>query len=39
MLIEVRLAKIQKIVNEKKSISMELLAEQVSVSKVTIQQD
>ncbi|MGC3054090.1 DeoR family transcriptional regulator, partial [Enterococcus faecalis] len=36
MLIEERLAKFQKIVNEQKSISMEALAEQVSVSKDTI---
>ena len=39
MLIEERLAKIQKIVNEQKSISMEALAEQVSVSKDTIRRD
>lgn len=39
MLIEERLAKIQKIVNEQKSISMEALAEQVSVSKYTIRRD
>lgn len=39
MLIEERLAKIQKIVNKQKSISMEALAEQVSVSKDTIRRD